>query len=115
MTCKQCGGIMVATRKSYCQDCAPSDRKHKSGVRYNTHWANLIRLYGVDRQMWNAMYFDQDGTCLICSENEAKVLDHNHETGRPRGLLCQPCNGFLGFVEAPGKLDAALKYLEESE
>lgn len=113
--CKQCGGgTNDPYRIAYCEDCAPADRLVESvGVKRNTHWANLIRKYGVDKQMWDAMYFEQNGECLICSNREAKVVDHSHETGKPRGLLCVACNGFLGFVESPGAVDSALEYLKE--
>jgi len=77
-------------------------------------WNQSIALYGVDKFMYEAMYFEQDGTCLICQEREAKCLDHDHETGRPRGLLCLGCNTLLGFIETPGRLDSALDYLSQA-
>lgn len=72
-----------------------------------------IRLYGVDAQMFDAMYFEQDGKCLICNEREATCIDHCHETNRVRGLLCLGCNTLLGFIETPGRLEAALEYKAE--
>jgi hypothetical protein len=64
--------------------------------------------------MWDAMYFEQDGKCLICKEREAVAIDHCHTTGKVRGLLCLGCNTFLGHIESEGRLAAALEYLEES-
>lgn len=112
--CKQCGcDIEDARRQSYCHDCAPTDRINGKGEQSNAHWCNVIRNYGVDKQMWDAMYFEQDGKCLICLDQEAKVVDHCHKTGRVRGLLCQGCNAHLGWMEMSGALERALDYVAE--
>jgi hypothetical protein len=73
-----------------------------------------IMLYGVDRAMWDAMYFEQDGLCLICLEREAYVVDHDHDTGKVRGLLCLGCNTMLGFLETSGRLAAAKSYMSQA-
>ena len=49
--------------------------------------------------MYDAMYFDQDGTCLICEEKEATDIDHCHKTGQVRGLLCRGCNNSVEKYE----------------
>jgi Recombination endonuclease VII len=59
----------------------------------------------------------QNGTCAICGREEwekVKVLgvDHDHKTGRVRGLLCTDCNMGLGkFKDDPALLRKAIKYL----
>lgn len=108
--CKQCNATFTPTYKSravYCYECLPSGR---AGGR----WYDAMNLYGVDETMWNAMYFEQDGTCPICLDREATVIDHCHETGKVRGLLCIRCNSVLGDMEKPGRLVRALDYLEDS-
>lgn len=92
----------------FCTTCVPVG-DGAEGMRTRS----LIYNYGVDKFMWGAMYFEQDGKCLICDEREAKVVDHCHETNRVRGLLCLGCNTLLGFVEIPGRLEAALAYKSE--
>ena len=60
----------------------------------------------------------QKGCCAICGlhelEHNGKLhVDHNHETGKVRGLLCTRCNTALGkFKESPTILESAVKYLE---
>jgi len=93
--------------RKYCEDCNP-----KSGG-WGFRWTELIRKYGVDRRMYEAMYFDQDGTCLICEKREARVVDHCHETGKVRGLLCVSCNFNLGWLESGNILNQATAYLSE--
>ncbi|MFB7479538.1 endonuclease domain-containing protein [Streptomyces anulatus] len=104
--CTQCGGALRWTRRGgnrrrVCTECAPSDR-----------WKALVRRYGVDPHMFAAMYFEQDGRCaLYPCMREAKVVDHDHRSGRIRGLLCQGCNVALGFLEEEQWRTSALQYL----
>lgn len=106
--CDQCWSMFTPTnsRNKYCTTCVPS----RDG---NARW--LIANYGVDQFMWDAMYFEQDGACLICKEREAVCVDHDHKTGKVRGLLCLGCNTFLGHIESDGRLTAALDYLKEND
>lgn len=49
----------------------------------------------------NKIAIEQDGTCWLCDIELSKVmpcLDHDHETGRIRGVLCQNCNGIEGKI-----------------
>jgi hypothetical protein len=60
----------------------------------------------------------QGDTCAICRSAEPKGrgywhVDHEHATGRVRGILCNGCNSGLGlFHESIGSLRAAVRYLE---
>lgn len=109
--CDHCGVPFVGGRRAkYCDECIPKGtNSEQCGYRQR------INLYGVDAIMYDAMYFEQDGRCLICLEREAKVVDHCHDSGKVRGLLCLGCNTLLGFMEKPGQLDRALEYLGDSK
>lgn len=56
--------------------------------------AALVRLYGVTEYQRAAMEKLQGGSCALCGTKPATrlVVDHDHDTGRVRGLLCQWCN-----------------------
>ena|SRR6476620_4794778 len=107
--CKHCTVTFEhnSASQKFCEDCVR--RGLKEGMRDRQN----IYLYGVDRQMYEAMYFEQDGACAICREREAICIDHCHDTGEARGLLCLGCNTMLGFIETPGRLEAALTYKSE--
>jgi len=61
----------------------------------NTHF---MRTYGISQQDYNAMYDKQDGLCKICRTRAAVYVDHNHKSGKVRGLLCPQCNTALGWL-----------------
>jgi len=69
---------------------------------------------------YDRAYQIQQGCCKICGVHQSDLkcalsVDHDHNTGIFRGLLCRPCNSVLGLLkERIELLDAAKKYLEES-
>lgn len=78
-------------------------------------------LYGLTPQQYEEMLEAQGGTCALCGKpprgkaNGGKLhVDHCHETGRVRSLLCHSCNLGLGkFFDDPDLLRRAALYLEE--
>ena len=75
-----------------------------------------LRRYGLTREQFAAMLADQKGACLICLQQMAlPVVDHDHETGKVRGLLCRMCNSALGLLQdSPDILRRAARYLTRS-
>ena len=79
--------------------------------------ADLRRDFGITLEDYNEMFDRQNGCCAICGKHQSVQryrlsVDHNHETGMVRGLLCVKCNAGLGnFNENPGLFDAAKSYL----
>jgi hypothetical protein len=85
--------------------------------------------FGLEVEDYDAMVAAQGGVCAICHEPERArtrkghvqllAVDHDHETGRVRGLLCQECNHALGWLERfsrqPGWQIAALAYLSPQQ
>lgn len=62
------------------------------------------------------MVDEQDGQCAICSEIPSGLLcvDHNHETGEVRALLCRPCNlGIGNLKDSADRVEKALAYLRK--
>lgn len=73
--------------------------------------------YGITENDYNEMYKSQEGLCAICGNppkmGQRLYVDHNHNTGEVRALLCQLCNSGLGsFKENIKLLSSAITYLE---
>jgi hypothetical protein len=86
-----------------------------------------LRQYGLSIEQYDALYMAQRGLCAACGvykdpweptgvANRAKclVVDHDHSTGRIRGLLCTQCNIAIGQMrDDPSIMRAAAAYLEQ--
>lgn len=55
--------------------------------------------YGISETQYRALLTHQQGLCAICHKDRDLVVDHNHDTGKVRGLLCHRCNTGLGHFE----------------
>lgn len=80
---------------------------------------NLRQLYGITFEHFEEMLAAQGGRCAICSERFRSGftthVDHDHATGRVRGILCDACNNGLGrFRDNPEVLQRAARYLERA-
>ncbi len=77
---------------------------------------SLRKLYGMTVEEYDALFKKQGGRCAICGNipnGKALAVDHDHNTGRVRGLLCDDCNLGLGkFQDSPAILAKAALYLE---
>lgn len=77
-----------------------------------------LKKFGLTVEEYSLMEEAQCGKCAICgvpSEGKALAVDHNHETGKVRGLLCGPCNMALGQLEPSNRLSVAVQYLKRYE
>jgi len=73
------------------------------------------RLYGITRGEHNTLLANQGGVCPVCQSIPKQfVIDHDHETGDVRGLLCHRCNLGMGyFRDNAAALRSAAVYLED--
>lgn len=80
------------------------------------HAARILRVYGISKEEYDAIYEHQGGLCAICRRATGATrrlsVDHDHESGLVRGLLCRVCNNLLGHVrDDPRALRRAISYL----
>ena len=81
---------------------------------------HLQKNFGIGLADYERMLHEQGGGCAICRRpprpGSSLHVDHDHETGKVRGLLCFRCNGGLGqFAENGDRLADAMSYLARSD
>ena len=83
-----------------------------------SYWQHCFRKYGLTKQDYIERWLRQDGNCALCFEpllrsRDKPVIDHDHETGKVRGILHGTCNGGLGKLgDSIEGIRKALNYLE---
>lgn len=119
--CKPCGSKRVAEwQRNNREKSRANAKKHSDKPetkRYIRDW-QLKKNYGITIEDFEKMSEKQDGKCLICEKVPEKGLhlDHDHLSGRTRGLLCSCCNQGIGsFMDDPEILAKAAKYIENNK
>jgi len=75
-------------------------------------WKRRLRPYRITLEGFQRLYRKQGGRCAICRREGRLQIDHDHRTGRVRGLLCRECNVALGLLrDSLESLRAAVRYL----
>lgn len=114
--CRECERKQAATwRKKHPDDKAHQSRKWYLSKGKWKSWANAVKYkYGITLVEYESALKKQDSTCAICGKGQFKALhiDHDHESGKIRGLLCKQCNIGLGmFKDNTEVLASAIRYL----
>jgi len=118
-TCRKCGDTKPLGRfrgpDHTCRDCRSAEgrrRRSQPAARRRARDARLRRLYGITLAEFETLARRQRWRCRVCGQHVPLVVDHDHESGDVRGLLCSSCNAGLGqFGEDPERLIAAAEYL----
>ncbi|MDX6215898.1 MAG: hypothetical protein QOG99_1482 [Frankiales bacterium] len=100
----------------YCKPChnmrSEETRQRLYGGGRHYH---LKRRYGIGADDVERMVAEQGGLCAICRQAPAEHVDHCHDKGHVRGILCFNCNGGLGqFRDRVDILKKAIDYLERT-
>ncbi len=134
-TCKR-GHTYDNDAKRQCDDCVKhvkflkadhiktlrrlSDRKSADRIK----GYNLLKTYGITLAQYEEISLVQNHKCAICKKKDGAVsklgknrdlaVDHCHQTGKVRGLLCSPCNSGIGQLgDSIERLETALEYLRK--
>ena len=102
--------------QAYCKPCRKtySATRHRAAPEVNRKASMRLR-FGLLAHEYEDMLCTQDSNCAICKKRFTKSphVDHNHATGKVRGLLCGQCNRMLGLAyDSQETLVNALVYLE---
>jgi hypothetical protein len=113
---------------SWCKQCESDYRKQrwsegkiknkKKDSRVSRRYA-LLYSYNLTNEQYDEMLVKQDHRCAVCGIRpfiEKLSVDHDHETGKVRGLLCHKCNVGIGMLrDDPEILNSAIMYLRTNE
>lgn len=109
--CSKCSLHKAMRSSAWCKHCSSEyDRRRWSLMsgeqRKEEH---LKKKYKIDLEIFNQMFDEQQGLCKTCSvpleifvdisSRNRACVDHDHSTGKVRGLLCNHCNRALGLIE----------------
>jgi hypothetical protein len=111
-----------------CIECQKFKQKHswESRTPEKRLEQHLKYKYGVTHEAFMQRWQQQNGCCEICNSNlpdlmsyekrrRAYAIDHNHETGEFRGILCVKCNSLLGMAnDSEVILQSAITYLRKN-
>jgi hypothetical protein len=108
-------------RGAYCKVCRAAQQR-EAYARDPDRWAGYNRAarYGLTPEQFDQMVADQKGCCRLCGDEPTGerhtgilYIDHDHETGKVRGLVCHRCNLALGhFRDDPALMRRAADYVE---
>lgn len=115
----------AAQRARYAADpakarAAANRQNTKPERREAARWGWLHRKYGITREGWEALFAAQRCRCACCGTNAPGSkrgwhTDHDHATGKIRGIVCWGCNTMLGAArDNPDQLAAGVEYLRRS-
>jgi len=113
-------------RRGVCKDCQSTyTKKYRERNKDKVKDSQLMSVYGITLAERDSMFEEQDGECAICKREMVRdrgpaenhcCIDHDHDSGKVRGLLCLKCNTGIGMLkDNPKVLRAAADYLEEHQ
>jgi hypothetical protein len=98
--------------------CATHTRAAKRAAAQRAHEHHVGKVYGLEPGEYERLLAFQAGRCAICrwakgGSGRRLAVDHDHDSGEPRGLLCQPCNRELLGRHNTEALIRAIAYLND--
>lgn len=116
--CRKCNYAVSRSWKS-----AHPEKRHESYRRRRLTYVNrfMKRQYGITLVDYFRMLREQHGLCICCwspsstEKDFSLVVDHCHDTGRVRGLICNSCNLAIGHLaNSPERADSLAEYLRSN-
>ena len=102
--CRECDKLINKGWNKLCAKCESDLNKEYKYAKY-----------GLTIEIYNNMINEQNQRCLICKEKTALCVDHDHATGKIRGLLCRKCNAAIGLLgDDIENIKRAIVYLQKT-
>lgn len=108
------------------RDSAISQKRFQYQQTKEKRWErNIFSKYGLSVEEYNQKLAQQNSKCAICNKTELDLsnskstrrlsVDHCHQTGKVRGLLCSKCNTAIGLLrDSPDTLKQAVEYVQSA-
>jgi len=117
-------GKVAKSKKNYAFRNWEAIRKHRreymatrkvEAAEYRRRW-NLSKRYRITIDQFTELLESQEGKCAVCGTRDGRqVVDHDHDTGKVRGILCVRCNVSIGGLgDTVNGLMRAVRYLEKA-
>jgi prolyl oligopeptidase PreP (S9A serine peptidase family) len=110
--------------KTHKKDMTEYKRNYREANKINSRISNrkqhIMYTYGITLEEYNQLFLEQKGKCAICGRHQSELkrtmsIDHDHETGKIRGLLCQKCNVGIGSLNDDiDLLNKGIQYLSQN-
>jgi len=109
------------TPRKKCKECRYKERDHESEKKRHREYMKARRKSHPDvvRQNWERSKYGASkedlgaSSCVICGSSRRLCIDHDHVTGKIRGVLCTKCNAGLGmFEDDADRMKQAINYLK---
>lgn len=127
--CRECNTVLPLKNKSgYCRlhvlyhkvnslSLTMTDEERLSRTKSQIRNSHLKSAYGITLEMYNKMLVEQDFKCCLCGKEheytpqKGLCVDHDHKTGRVRGLVCRKCNLVLIYFDNSDYRNKCLNYI----
>ena len=107
--------MKTESQRAYMREYAKRHGQTEAGKK-SYERAYLKYEYGITVQQRDGMIAKQNGRCAICHEPGKLHIDHDHATGRLRGMLCGSCNRAIGLLkDNPERMRSAAYYVERAD
>ena len=124
--CKDCARAKAREYRAKNVEKVRESQRRSRQSRPEVYWEkNLRSAFGITAEDYEQMLANQNGACAICKQEETEIhprsgtqrrlaVDHCHDTGRIRGLLCNRCNRAIGlFRDSAQIIRSAINYLDK--
>lgn len=118
---KEAARIWASNNKEHRQIIRRAHYLKTRHLRQGQNHVQVLRKYNLSDEQFQAILAAQNGICAICKQPENLMragmprplsVDHDHETGQIRGILCHRCNAAIGLMrDSTQLLEAAINYL----
>ena len=114
--CAKCNTTIRYTKNGCCVNC--QENRHRPDIYERSKRKQMLRdRYGITTEDYDLLLQEQSGVCKVCnktcSTGRRLSVDHDHKTGKIRGLLCRNCNVALGYLgDNPLLFERCVLYLD---